>query len=134
MGVVDSVGMGDVLLVKAAVANLAAPDEQDRRSSWVERVEDSIRVASVLDAELAHVAVLGSTDVRRVRRAEGDALRLEQAHVGGDALLLVLRKSLPPSLKFVGVFHLTCHGSNITPKNCLASPARAESAPPGQGA
>ncbi len=73
----------------------------------VERVEDAIRIAAVLDAEFAQVAVFRTLDARGVRGAQGDALDLEQMNAIVDAVLFFLREAGPPGFKFVGVLDVT---------------------------
>src|SRR5262245_44192161 len=62
--IVDAVGDRDHLLVKPIVPRLTASDEQDCHSSWVEGVEDPVRVTTHLNSQLSYVPVLGALHVR----------------------------------------------------------------------
>jgi hypothetical protein len=101
--VVESVRQRHEFLVPAIVPCLVPADQQDRRSTRIERIEHAERMAAMLHAQLAHVRVLRARDARAVRMSELRSALLEEPHVGPDRFLLSFRQPVPPLAELVRV-------------------------------
>jgi hypothetical protein len=104
--VVEPVRQRHELLVPAIVARLVSANQQDRRSTRIERVEHAVRAASMLDTKLAHVRVPGARDAGAMRVAQVRAARFQQSDRGVDGNLLGLREPVPPLAGLVRVLDI----------------------------
>jgi len=67
----------------------------------------------MLGAKFAHVPVLGAMDAAAVRVPQRWPPRFQQLHRGSQGNLLVFRQAGPPVTKFVSVFNIPIHATNI---------------------
>src|SRR5919106_5240959 len=87
--IVEPVGMQDVLFVPSVLTGFVAAKKQDRHPARIEGVKDTIRSPLMLNAQLAHVSMLGTNDLRAIRERQVGALKLQQLNHGGHGDLLV---------------------------------------------
>lgn len=102
MTIVDGVGDWDRLFVPTVVARLVAAEQKYRGATGIERVEDAVRAARMLNSQFTHVAVARGLDAGRVRHFENRPGGLQQAYAKVDALLLGGCKGVPPIAKLFG--------------------------------
>ena len=76
--VVDSVRHRNHAFVETIVPGLAASDQENGGPSRIEGIEDSVRVAAVLNSKLPHIAVPRTIDVGGVRKGERRSERFQQ--------------------------------------------------------
>jgi Uma2 family endonuclease len=67
----------------------------------------------VLDSQLAHVAVSGRRNARRVWKRQRWPVLHEQLHDATDAYLFFIVEILEPAGEFVGARNLPCHPDNM---------------------
>ena len=70
MFVIQVISDGDVCGVPTIVSSFVTADQQDGRSTRIERVERAQWVSAMLGSEFSHVSVLGSVDATAVREPE----------------------------------------------------------------
>ena len=109
MLVIEPVCNGNVFFVPAVLPGLFSADEQDRASAMIEGIEHAIRPSSVLNAQLAHVAVLRACDAAGMGKRKTGAEIGQKLHAGANRFLFSLGQPVPPGAKFVGVLYLPLH-------------------------
>lgn len=114
MLIVELVSQRHLLFVPPVISRLVAPDEQERCSPGVKRVQDTVWPASVLDSQLSHVAVPGSADPGTVGMGQMGAPSLQESDCSRHRLLLGLAEVEPPLFELVGVFDFGGHAEEYT--------------------
>src|ERR1035441_6332909 len=112
--IVQPVCYRDEHVVPSVVARLVATDEQQCNPARVERVQHAIWLPAVLDAQLAHVVVLGLCDAGAIREPKPHGMLLQQLHAGAHIFLFFRREAVPPIAEFIGELDLTFHIRIIT--------------------
>src|SRR5262245_2723148 len=109
MLVVEPVRDRNLLLVPAFVSRLIAAQQENAGSSWVERIQHTVRPPPVLNSEFSHVAVPGRRDARRIREGERRSMLYEEFYDAADADLFLVAEGLEPSGELVRAFNIPRH-------------------------
>jgi hypothetical protein len=112
MFIVQPVRDGNVLFIPSLIPSLIPSDEKDRGAPRVERIEDSIGLACMLNPEFSHVTVPRSLDTGTVRETERRSILFEQPTVAAISSCSA-HSRLPPLAKFIGVFNFPGHRYNL---------------------
>jgi hypothetical protein len=87
--VVKAISDWDIDLVPAVVAGLVPANQQYGATTWIERIQQSVRTALVLNSQFAHVLVLRTPDTRAVRKSEVRTSFFQEADRGAYRLLFL---------------------------------------------
>jgi hypothetical protein len=109
MFIVESVGNAHALLVPTFIAGLVATDQQDRRTSRIECVQDAKGSTLMLNPQFAHVAMPGKHNSRAMWKRQGRTSHLEEANGSVNRLLFCFTQVVPPGTEFVSEFNLPQH-------------------------
>ena len=110
---IEFLGLGDGIGIPALRALLTAQKE-DGGLPGIEREQDSVGIAAVLDDEFLQVGQLRLFEFADVRSPEVRTFFAKDGDDGGNRYLLALSQTIPPFGEFVGALDLPCHGCNIT--------------------
>src|SRR5713226_7372981 len=113
MRIVDLVRFPDAGFVPVRITRLVAAKNQVSRAAWIERKQNAVRSAVVLDPQFLHVGMPGIPDCVHMRTAKGRTHFFEQVHRKVDAFVLILRQSSIPLGKFVADFDRPGHTQYI---------------------
>ena len=103
MLIIEQIGASHVLLVEAVVCRLVASNEENRRTTRIEGLEDAYRGPRPY-SEFSHVAVAGAPNPGRVGEGEAGTVLDEIRDDVADRVLMANGQAIPPSLELVGVF------------------------------
>ena len=116
MPVVEVVSRRDVALIPAVISCLSPSNQEDCHSPWIESVQDSIGLPSVLYPQLSHVSVFGPHYRRRVRERQCGSASPKEADTDCDRVLFGFGQRVPLSTEFVCILDFPFHIQNITNK------------------
>jgi hypothetical protein len=114
--VIQLIGDGDMNLIPTIVPSFVIADQQYRHSARVKGIKRSIWASGVLRSKFTHVSMFGAVNATAVGMTKRWTPRLQQLDRSGHRNLLGLRQTGPPVAKFIGVFDIPGHASNITSK------------------
>ena len=113
MATVDFVRHRNESLIPSIVPGLVAADQEDRGSSGIECIQDTVWSPGMLHSQLPHVIVPGRLDAGTIRVPERHAVFFEQFHIRADTRLFRSVQMAPPVPELVGELHITCHPVHI---------------------
>jgi hypothetical protein len=109
VSVVDGICKWYGVLIPAIVAGLVTAYQQYYCPTWVERIQDAVRPAFMLNPQLAHVRVALRLNPGTMGHSQRWASLLQEADTEVDTLLLDGGQTIPPSAEFIGELNFPCH-------------------------
>ncbi len=99
---VDGIRFRHKLPIPAGIARLVAANEQNSCAARIERIQNPIWMAFVLDAKFAHIGKIGAMYRVGVGPRKGRALFSEEINRKAHIVLRVLGQPVPPLSELVG--------------------------------
>jgi hypothetical protein len=109
VSVVDGICKWYGVLIPAIVAGLVTAYQQYCCPTWVERIQDAVRPAFMLNPQLAHMRVARRLNPGTMGHSQRWASLLQEADTEVDTLLLDGGQTIPPSAEFIGELNFPCH-------------------------